>query len=581
GWGVKTLDFLFGTEAAVIGIAHDSEGWSWSVDNLKKQWSEQPLWSSLLSTASLVGTMVLPAGLAVRSSLKVGKLATQAGIKAKGSLKAFEASELSGWKASGMIEKDVMSYADMGGAAGAKRLRQLQLTREKSAMKLAAAKERSGEAIPWFKKDKPFERIQYEFDKRFSNTYNALVDEEGAHVQVKRGYHAALNSLWQSNMVSQVFKHMPSFESGTKVQAHLLARVNPTLAGRATKDYGKLSNKEKQFVDIYSEFNKKGQARRFESGYLSDEEFAKWGEGHLPALNLGTPDPGVGVSTTFLKRTTKAELKRRERSTAAGLIEKEVPRTGLGKLIFGGNKTIIEGAGKSYSPITQTTLPRLTSPTLLARTKDFDQHYDALKAGKLITDPHQFTTLGIIQDEILETNYNFVRDLLVDEKFIASKADILTLGMGAEKAAQKGWIHVGQAGEGVAVRLQRMIAKKTGNPEIDLPYIRKETFDAIWGDNGMMDQVKIIRTSLLEAGTTVHKTAKTALNPATHLQNITGNLSFLSQGGFNMMSPTNVALGSQMTSVFDKIAKVRAAGKKVGLDVSLHGKKSALNKVDY
>jgi len=97
GWGVKTLDFLFGTEAAVIGITHDTEGWSWTVDNMKQQWSEQPLWVNLLGTASIAGTMLFPATRALSMSAKFGKIATKTG-KFGG-----EAAEISKWKEMGSV----------------------------------------------------------------------------------------------------------------------------------------------------------------------------------------------------------------------------------------------------------------------------------------------------------------------------------------------------------------------------------------------------------------------------------------------------------------------------------------------
>jgi len=245
---IKTLDFLFGSEAAVIGIAHDSDGWSWSMENLKQQWSEQPLWSSLLGLGSLVGTMVLPAGLAVRSSMKVGALAVKAGVRTKGGIKAFESFELDKWKKAGFIEKDVTSYAELGGRAGAKRARQAELTRDKYLRNMQRNKQAESGKLDW--KDHPVDRLNYEFDKRFSNSYQAHVDPSSLPVQAKKEYHRALNSLWKTDTMGTLFKTMPVAASGPRISAYILGRLNPTLAGKATKDFGKLTAAEKAFGDF-------------------------------------------------------------------------------------------------------------------------------------------------------------------------------------------------------------------------------------------------------------------------------------------------------------------------------------------
>ncbi len=122
GWGVKTLDFLFGTEAAVIGIAHDTEGWAWSVENMKQQWSEQPLWVNLLGTASIAGTMLFPATRALSMSARFGKLATKTGRY------GGEAAEIAKWKEMGKVDSHVRTFADLGqGHKTAELLRKMQL----------------------------------------------------------------------------------------------------------------------------------------------------------------------------------------------------------------------------------------------------------------------------------------------------------------------------------------------------------------------------------------------------------------------------------------------------------------------
>ncbi|KKL50790.1 hypothetical protein LCGC14_2301970, partial [marine sediment metagenome] len=541
----------------------------------------------LLGLGSLVGTMIFPAAKAVTTSMKVGKLATRAGAKAAGGIKALETTELAKWKASGLIEKDVASYAEMGGDAGIRRMRQetMRKTRLKKYEEGIADKVARGEdPVPaWIKKDKPFERVKYEFDKQFANTYTSHIGKEKIAMETRRKFHEEQNRLWNSDTVDTVFKNMPDASSGPRIGAYLLGRNNPTLAGKAAKDFGPMSAVDKRWADYYHEAAKFEQTSMVEDGFLTEAAYRAMGETHLPALNIGTPNAGIGTSSTYLQRTSKRDLAKRAKTTAAGLIEREVPRRGLGRL-FGKTKTVIESVGEtSHSAMSKYSVARLTSATLLPRKKTSEQAYKALQSGKLITDPHDFTVVGLMNDKLLHSNYRTVRDILIDphSQFTATADDIATFGLSHEKALEKGWIHMGKAGSDAESRLMRMIAKKTGKPETALPYVRKEIFEEIWGKNGMMEQVTSKEAGIAQVMATMYKTVNTAFNPATHLQNTAGNMIFLRQAGFNILSNENRAITKQMTQVFNKIAEVRKAGKRAGMDVSLHGRNSALNSIDY
>ena len=110
-----------------------------------------------------------------------------------------------------------------------------------------------------------------------------------------------------------------------------------------------------------------------------------------------------------------------------------------------------------------------------------------------------------------------------------------------------------------------MIAKKTGKEEEALPWIKKEVFDELFGSRGMMAQSQQISTNLMDVMTTIYKTMKTAGSIPTHIQNLTGNMSFLMQAGFNVTSPENIALMGRMTGAFSKIAKINKVANDAGL----------------
>ena len=145
-------------------------------------------------------------------------------------------------------------------------------------------------------------------------------------------------------------------------------------------------------------------------------------------------------------------------------------------------------------------------------------------------------------------------------------------------------------GEGIlgangANALRRMIAKETGAAETQLPWIRKEIFDDIFGRDGMMQQTTHTAANALDVAVTVYKTSKTAGNIPTHLQNITGNLTFLAQAGFNPIAPENIALMRGLHASFNKLAQISEVSRKAEkLDAGARGAfdaAGALKKINF
>ena len=522
GWGMKTLDFLFGSEAAVIGIAHDSEGWSWSVENMQQQWSEQPLWVNLLGTASLVGTLAFPAARALSMSAKFGALAT------KTARYGGEAAEIAKWKEAGRISDDVASYAQLGdvGSDGSKAVELLRkqdyaLSRYSDMAKRADAVSR-GETT-WA--SSPVARMQHAFDKRFANNYNDAVDLLGTG-SARGKYHRTLDDMWKSDEIGQILGNLPDNAAMPKIQAYMMGRIDPTLAGRAVKEFGKLSTTDRKFADFYYDAAKVQQQKMLDDGIISAKEFKAMGEIHLPALSEGTHMP-LTKTQSYLLPTGAAKAGDTAKKVAVELHE----------------------------------LPTLTSATLLRRRKTTTEAFEALKKGELVTGAHQMTANGYMTDRLLHHNFTFIRDMVMDENNIADAASIAAWGGSAEKALAAGFVSLDDIGANAAGRLQRMIAKKSGGAVEDLPWIRTHVFDEIFGDAGMMNQARAAGGNMMNVATAIYKTMKTSGNIPTHLQNLTGNLVFLSQAGFDVTRPQNVALLSKMTESFLSIADAKSAAK--------------------
>jgi hypothetical protein len=554
GVASNTLEFLFGPELGLIGIAHDAEGWSWQVDNIQQQWSENPLWVNALAATSLVGSLLLPSAMAVRSSMKFGKLASKAGKIAN------EADEIGKWKTMGLIaDQNVNTYSQLGGnyekTIQMLRKQEVALTRYE-AMKARAQRAANGD-LTW---GTPVEKVQHEFDKRFAQSYNAVIGNAG-NGDIKSQFHAMHDELWKEDTIGTLLSDMPDEKSGPAIYAYLMGRNNPALSGKAKQRFGSLSEKDKLWADVYYEAAKKRQTQMLEDGFITPETYKAIGDIHLPAQFQGTGDPMLDVGRQYMVPVSTVNKRR----GISGIVAVEEERKGLGRL-FGKTKTKYVPEGEfEYVPIKLDTRPRLDSSTMMHREGTQDEIFERLISGDLLSDPADFTVRGYMMDGLLHSNFSFVRDLATDSRFIATADNISEWGGNAKKAAKAGFVSLEYAPSGASATLRRMIAKKTGKPEEALPWIRKEIFDDIFGKEGMMAQTNSAAGDMMDVMTTIYKTMKTAGSIPTHLQNLTGNMIFLSQAGFNPVAPANVKLMGQVTNVFNRVAEINSAGTKAGL----------------
>ncbi len=578
GWGIKTLDFLFGSEMAVIGIAHDSDSFSWNMENMKQQWSEAPLWSNLLGVASIAGTILWPASMAMKTSMKTGLLASKAG-KA-----AFEVAEVDRWRKLSIIDEGVKSYVshEALGSKTVRRMRIAEIAKTKQIKRLGR-RDKAGEIAAgndtW---GSPIERAKYEFERRFANTYGDIINSDGAVVDsAKARFARALDSTLGEGTVGKLLESMPVDESQfIPISAYMMSKLNPAVAKKAVGHVGKLTNESKAWADFLVEASIKKQKARLDDGFIDQKTFDTIGEFHMAGVDKGTE----GIEGA---RSVLIPIRGKEKAVKTGLIEKEVPRTGLGKLVTGGGtKTVIEGAGDvKYVPISLTARPKMQGPTMMHRSSTHEELYERMVSGRVISDPADVMAKGYLTDELLHTNFKVVRDIAIDPRIATPAAAIEKLGF--EKAKKLGFVNLeaeGVLGSNGANALRRMIAKKTGQSEEALPWIRKEIFDEVFGVGGMMEQTSHAAANLMDVATTIYKTAKTAGNVPTHLQNITGNLTFLAQAGFNPLDPENIALMSGLHKAFTKLAEISAVSTKAakgGARAGLYDEAGALRKINF
>ena len=550
GWGMKTVDFLFGSEMAVVGIAHDADSWSWNKENMMQQWSEQPLWSNLLSTASIIGTILWPATAAVKASMKTGMLAGKAGRA------AFEASELTRWKELGLIDskiKSAVSHESLGNKT-VRRLRNLEISKTKQTKRLGRRDKARAVAAGDDKWGNPVERAKYEFERRFANTYNDIINSDGMVVDsAKARFARTLDSALGTGTVGRLLESMPVDEKQfIPISAYMMSKLSKNVATKAAPEIRKLTTESKSWADFLIEASVKKQKDRLDSGFIDQKTFDTIGEFHMAGVDKGTQ----GIEGA---RSVLVPVRGPVRKVPTRLVEKEK------KGLFG-TKTVIKAADEvEYVPISLSAKPKMSGPTMLHRGSTHEELYDRMVSGRLISDPADVMSKGYLTDELLHSNFKVVRDLAIDPKMATTHAEIEAFGF--EKAKKLGFVSL--EGEGIlgtngAAALRRMIAKKTGQPETALPWIRKEMFDEIFGVNGMMEQTSHVAANLMDVSTTIYKTAKTAGNIPTHLQNITGNLTFLAQAGFNPIAPENIALMSGLHKAFTKLADISAVSREAG-----------------
>ena len=390
--------------------------------------------------------------------------------------------------------------------------------------------------------------------------------DDAANGGIKGKFHEMHDKLWQNDTVGTILREMPDEKSGDAIYAYILGQVGgPAIAAKAVATYGKLSAKNQKWADFYLNAARTRQSEMLESGYITGEQYMRIGPAHIPALSKGTPDIGVGPTQTHL-----IPIKPRpgtERATH--LIEKD---------------GVIEAAGKTESvPIQMSIRPRLTGPTTMRRLGTHDDIFERLKAGELITDPADMTVQGYMSDGLLHTNFQFITDMILKDKGMwTAPADLVAKhGGSTRKMAKLGFTSLEYAGDGATATLRRMVAKQSGQAETSLPWIRQEVFEGIFGVDGMMHTVDTISGNLMDVMTTVYKTMKTAGSIPTHIQNLTGNMSFLAQAGFNIASPENIALMGTLTGTFNKIAKINSEAKKAGLSGrAMFDKDSILKGID-
>lgn len=515
---VDFANFVVGGEMSAIGMSLDAEGVNWSLEALKHQWSETPLWSNLLNSASLVGTVVFPMAAAARATYKFGKLG-----KMLGNIPS-DVEEIAHFKQLGLLDADVATVSnDM-----------LYTARvlEHSKTKYSAMSARV-EALKEGKPQNPIEMARAMFDSKFSNTYYKLSSDS----KIRTAYNTSLANLWKEENLGRFLENAPDDEKvGKEIMKDWFHEMEPTVYPKVN-----LSPEEKKWGDNLSSAMRANQLEMLESGAITQETFDKVGGIHFSSQYK--KDEFIDMSSS---RTYIVPVERKVKAKKAGILTTETPE-------------------QSHIAIRVTNIPRLDSPNLLQRKSDLPTVYSKLINDELVTHPTQMTIKGYIEDRLINNSLKFIRDVAVDTQHSVSYNTIVSKYISQGHPVPKAYVSLNSLPNSAVI--ERMIRKlpdgsglKFLGPKGELPYVRRTVFDEIASETGIFAQAQGA-ANMIDVLTTIMKTSKTAFNIPTHFQNGAGNLAFMHQQGMNPFSPDNISMMHDLSKTFNQVYDLRRAAK--------------------
>lgn len=515
---VDFTNFVVGGEMSAVGMSLDAQGLHWSLDALKHQWSETPLWHNLLNSASLIGTVVFPAAAAASATYKFGKLG-----KALGNLPS-DVEEIVHFKNLGLLENDVQNVSE----ATMYKLRKIAHSKTKySEMDSNIEALRDGNT-----KLNPIQMAKGVFDRSFANTYYKLSSSNSA----RNAYNTSLDSLWKNEQLGKFFTDMPDPDAGKRIYQSWFHDMDPTTYPKIP-----LTASEQLWSGRLRDAMKSHQQDALESGLISQETFDKVGSLHIPAVNKGDGFKDMSSARTYI-----APMGIKVRSRKKGFLAEATPE-------------------QEYIAMRVTNIPRLDSTSLMNRKSDLPSIYSKLLNDELVTHPSELTIRGYVEDRLLLNNFKFIRDVAINAEHSVPYNSIVAKYIQQGKPIPSTYVSLASLPNSAII--QRMISKipdgsgaKFLGPNGELPFIRKSVFDEIVGETGIFAQTQQA-ADLIDVLTTIHKTSKTALNIPTHLQNYAGNMVFWAQAGMNPLSPENINMQHDLTKVFLQIHALRKAAK--------------------
>ena len=303
------------------------------------------------------------------------------------------------------------------------------------------------------------------------------------------------------------------------------------------------------------------QQKAWEEGLIDDETRKKIGDVWFPTTRKGTPLQEEGPATRLImgERGSKAlRLVSVPRTKSLHFLPRQTTKSELNLLLTKQEAVEAIQRGDPNQALKLLKGPDFEDARRLLREGNTEGATASLNTAEMINvTPENLTMRGLLQQKLLFENFRYLRDISMDVNYAKTAEEVAKLGAGA----QKQWRRLDQLPNSNIIR--RMVAKKAGREVYELGYVHENVFtgltDLVTGQPGMASGT----VDLLELATAIHKTAKTALNPFTHGQNVLGNYSFLMWAGMNPFSREGFGLIKQSYDVVRDMQKARRAGREI------------------
>ena len=517
-------NIVLGDEMASVGASLDRDGLHWELEKAKNFWAEHPVRATLATL-----TTAIPMASAAMKQFRAAKVV---GITDDMVL------------AQGMVD-DTVDIARMGEKEReVLRKQHYTLTQNADLEERIALDQASVKDI-----------ATYKMHKWFGNSYMEHSDPR-LWTKTRREWMETNNRLLGDNgIITDFLKKMPEDEEiGTSIARYL---DNPRLLSEIPK-------KSRAWAVRLGDELRDTQSTMVREGLIANEEAAQVGDTWFSMLREGTKKD-FGPTTTILERTNtgKVRVMAVPRTASPNLLKRSMPKEELTEFMRKQQASEWLSKGRTDDALA---LLQGDAYTDVRRLIDQGDKGTAIKIlgeqGKVDFTPKSLTFNSLFAQKQLLNTYRYVRDIALDPSITITSDQLMRMG----PAARRNWQNLDKL-DG-ADRLRRMASIGKGEPVNALGHVPKRVYSEMQELVGMdRSNWKSGVGDLTQALVAMYKTAKTAFNAPTHVQNVIGNNFFLLNAGVNPLSPEFLKLQGLSLKAINSMQ--RAARKGVGSAESL------------
>lgn len=519
-------NLLFGDEMATVGVELDKEGFHWDLETAKDFWSEHPIRGSLAMATTLIPVATI--------ATKALRSAKAAGVTDDMLLGA------------GMVDDtvDFLNMADESKDILRKQYYSMTQHRDLLERIELGTATRKDQAV-------------YNLHKWFGNSYLEHTDPK-LLATVRSEWHQSISDLLGKNgAVTDFLKTMPDDEKiGTQIARYL---DDPDLLGDIPKKY------QAWAIRLGDEL-RNTQATMVTEGLISQKESANIGDLWFSMVREGTK-VDRGNLTTVVERTAtgKPRVLTVPRTTSPNLLKRKMGKAEVRAHLQKQRAAELVAEGKTDEALELLKGDDFTDARALINEGNKKGAIRLLTTqGKVDFKPESLTFNTLYAQKQLLSTFRNLRDIALNPDITKTTEQIRAMS----PAAQKNWMKLDQLDN--ADRLMRMAELKKGQSLDELGWVPKRLFGEMKELMGMdKTNWKSGVGDFVMATVAMYKTAKTAFNAPTHLQNTIGNDFFLFNVGINPYSKEFLKLkGLSWNSIG---AMQRATRKGVGAEEAFKG----------